>query len=117
MIRSLATMTPESIDASVFRLRPRFDAPKEGRVWIWGLLLSETTVPDYRRCLDSLSKVRIAEMAVLPQHSQDGPIIKWIAGLGAGGNDAGDDMDFDEDEDAHPDGRGRKDKRPRAGGR
>ena len=38
------------------------------------------------------STVRVASLAVLPQHSQDGPIVKWLNGLG---NGIADNMDED----------------------
>jgi hypothetical protein len=70
----LAGMVAKDVEAAVFRLRPRHDKPKDGRTWVWQLMVSERCSAEYLGALDKLSAWRSDDIGVGKQHSQDGPL-------------------------------------------
>ena len=82
----LKDMTAEKVNAELFRMKPRHDTPKVNFVWCFGLMLADGCAPEYRAALHTLSDKTASAalkdyMRVAPQHSQDGPIVKWLAKL------------------------------------
>ena len=102
-VQALAQLQGAALDAVIFRMRPKKDAPMEGRPWVWGLMLAERPVKevsDFVEALDALclytkeqKKSAAAALQVCHSNTQDGPTVKWLMGLrknaGGGGEDQG----------------------------
>ena len=80
MVETLAKANADALLKNVFRFKPQFDTPREGRVWVWTITLCEHSDAIYSEHLQALSKMRRSDIGFAPQHSADGPIDKSITG-------------------------------------
>ena len=74
-------MLPGAVDSCIFRLKPRHQEPREGKVWLWACLLHDAVDPTYRTNLSLAKKVKSEKIYCATQRSFDGPLIKWLLGL------------------------------------
>ena len=107
---ALAGLESIAVDTAVFRLKPRHETFKEGRVWVWQIMLAEQVHPDVRVALQNLTAFRHDDIGLAAQHSTDGPIVKSF-GKGKGGKGRGkgaapapeaEETAMDEDDAAEP---------------
>ena len=90
-ISYLVSLDMASLDAAIFRARPRHPEPKEDRERVWAFLMQENVKTEIHLV-----------MVFSPQRSQDGPVEKWLRDLrgrnkaqGAGVDDVDEDMGAD----------------------
>jgi hypothetical protein len=74
----LSKLDAAQVDAAIFRLKPRHQTLREGMPWAWAFLLKEEASEQYRAALTQAKAVRSSKIFVAPQHSHDGPLVKFL---------------------------------------
>lgn len=100
------------LDNFIFRAKPRHPTPKEGKPWIWAFAVQEFATLQERGFFTSLAEQKIDQCRVAPQHSMDGPVMKWLLEwLKEGRKQTEEDGEFNSEEEGMSDyefGAGRK---------
>ena len=101
-ISYLVSLDVASLDAVIFRARPRYPEPKADRAWVWAFLMQENVKSEIHLAMKSICGFHNATLFFAPQRSQDGPVVQWLRDLrrrdkaqGAGGDDIDEDMGTD----------------------
>lgn len=91
-VKKLGGLSVEDVESSIFRMKARRETYREGRVWIWAIVLQEEPSVDYfGQILSRCCKISLPDLPFNAQHSQDGPTVKWLNGVAS--QAAGDDED------------------------
>ena len=92
-VKELFKLRTAQLDEFFVILKAKHDKPREGRPWVWSLMLAEVVPAEMRAALQAIarwSKENWTGLAkgiqIAPQHSQDGNIVEWSAD-GDGEND------------------------------
>ena len=101
-ISYLVSLDLASLDAAIFRARPRHPEPKADRSWVWAFLMNENVRSEIHLAMKSICAFHNATLFFAPQRSQDGPVVQWLRDMrkgskaqGAGGEDMEEDMGTD----------------------
>ena len=101
-ISYLVSLDIASLDAAIFRARPRHPEPKADRAWVWAFLMQESVKSEIHLAMKSICAFHNATFFFAPQRSQDGPVVQWLRDMrkgnkaqGAGGDDIDEDMGTD----------------------
>ena len=96
-----------ALEQILHRAKPRHATYAEKKTWCWGFMHKDNVDPPSRALVESLAEIRGTALWFSHQHTQDGPIVKWLRGWlqkKHNGTDGDDDMDDDAedgDEDEH----------------
>ena len=77
-LNTLKGMEVTVLEQNIHRSKPSHPTPKEGFAWVWGFMTSERCTEEFRNLLQDVIDARTEGMRFAPQHSQDGPILKWL---------------------------------------
>ena len=80
-ISYLVSLDVASLDAAIFRARPRHPEPKEDRAWVWAFKMQENVKTEIHLAMKSICVFHNATLFFAPQRSQDGPVAKWLRDL------------------------------------
>ena len=101
-ISYLVSLDLASLDAAIFRARPRHPEPKTDRAWVWAFLMHENVKSEIHLAMKSICAFHNATLFFAPQRSQDGPVVQWLRDMrkgskaqGADGDDMEEDMATD----------------------
>lgn len=67
-----------SFTAAVYRAQPRHPQYKADRTWFWGFMLVDGATSTSRELFTTLTSIKHDFFFVAAQHSQDGPLTKWL---------------------------------------
>ena len=65
-------------DDNIFRLKPKFQDPVEGKAWVWEALYSNFPHEDFVKAIRSMQSASFVGIAYKKQSSIDGPNIRWL---------------------------------------
>ena len=77
-LQTLKNMPAEALERNIHRSKPNHQTHKEGYAWVWGFMTSETCTEEFRNLLQDIMNARTEGLRFASQHSQDGPIVKWL---------------------------------------
>lgn len=73
-----AETTTSDYLSTVFRCNPRHPTYREGRPWVWCVLLHERLPEAMLALITALKGLRLEKIATMDQHTADGPLLKWL---------------------------------------
>ena len=110
-VKEMLKLQTAQLDEFFVRLQAKHDKPREGRPWVWSLMLAEVVPPELRAAVQAVARLSKENRAglpkgiqIAPQHSQDGNIVKNIL---KGPQKQEDDWEMDGDGDGENDDGGR----------
>ena len=77
----LAQMDTHSLEAALFRARPRHAEPKRGWSMVWAFLVQEDVNAEVNMAMKTMCAFQNPALFFSTQTSQDGPIVKWLLEL------------------------------------
>ena len=77
-LTTLQNMPATDLDGMVHRVKPTHPSSKPGFSWVWCFMTSERCTLEFRNLLQDIMDARTEGLRIAPQHSQDGPIVKWL---------------------------------------
>ena len=77
-LNTLRNMAADVLDKNIHRSKPNHQTHKEGYAWVWSFMTSETCTEEFRNLLHDIMIARTEGLRFASQHSQDGPIVKWL---------------------------------------
>jgi hypothetical protein len=111
ILTNFSVMAVADMTKVIFRAKPRHYEPMDERNWIWGFIKVENMHPDHAMAIEKLCGLQIPGFRFAPQHTQDGPLIKWLMGWLKAvrkGQAEGDDDDAGSDGRRRPTKQGRR---------
>jgi hypothetical protein len=93
--RALLALDAAGIDRNAFRLKPRFDEPRDDRPWTWTMAYSVHAEVQFKEAFRVLGafETKLENLIVAPARSQDGGltrgIVEWLGREGRGGRGGG----------------------------
>ena len=74
----LAKLELQEYDRCIFRAQPRHRECANGKPWMWAIMYQECMTREMRAEFENLFKLHLKEVRFAAQHTQDGPLVKWI---------------------------------------
>ena len=97
-ISYLVSLDMASLEAAIFRARPRHPEPKVDPAWVWAFLMQENVKTEIHLAMKSICLFHSATLFFAPQRSQYFPVVKWLRDLRERSKAQGaDEDDVDED--------------------
>ena len=62
----------------IFRAKPRHPKSRQDKPWVWAFMFADGLSSTEKSTMSSLYNIRCAEVFVSAQHSQDGPLVRWL---------------------------------------
>ena len=78
LLNKVLEVSPEKMSEVIFRTKPRHPKSRQDKPWVWAFMFADGLSSTEKSTMSSLYNIRCAEVFVSAQHSQDGPLVRWL---------------------------------------
>ena len=78
LLNKVLEVSPEKMAEVIFRAKPRHPKSRQDKPWVWAFMFADGLSSTEKSTMSSLYNIRCSEVFVSAQHSQDGPLVRWL---------------------------------------